>query len=252
MRISPSPTSGGSARARWSAQRPRRRGAIRALARPDRRRDRVPGGVGLADPAWPAVHRRDAPVRGRYRPARWPQASAARWPQASAARWPQASAARWPQASLARGSDRMPVQRAAPRRRSDSRVPGRGSAGSRYPGLGRCSWCMRRCGTWAGCGTARPRWWRRCGQAVGRTRHARGPHGHCRQLRIPHGSSRSRTTGMTNEQMAQYKAGMPPFDPARTPSEGMGQLVGNDPDDSRRGAQRPSANVVRRPRPEGA
>jgi aminoglycoside 3-N-acetyltransferase len=35
----------------------------------------------------------------------------------------------------------------------------------------------------------------------------------------------SRTTGLTDGQIARYKAAMPPFDPATTPSQGMGRLA---------------------------
>lgn len=35
----------------------------------------------------------------------------------------------------------------------------------------------------------------------------------------------ARTAGMTSEQVVRYNAAMPPFDPATTPSEGMGQIA---------------------------
>jgi len=68
-------------------------------------------------------------------------------------------------------------------------------------------------------------------EVVAALRSAVGPQG---TLAVPTGTASNsdasmlyftRTAGMTPEQISQYKAAMPPFDPAATPSEGMGRIA---------------------------
>lgn len=68
-------------------------------------------------------------------------------------------------------------------------------------------------------------------KVVAALRETIGPEGTLAVLTATPGNSdtsrlfRSRTAGLTSEQIAQYKAAMRPFDPATSPSEGMGKIA---------------------------